>query len=335
MTPPSRSSRQTGPQLGVLLANVGSPAAPTTSAVRAYLREFLSDPAVVDAPRLRWWILLNLVILPLRAPRSARLYRAVWTPQGAPLVAITERQAAALRLDLTERLGRPVEVAVGMRYGSPPISAAVQRLVSAGCSRIVALPLFPQVSRSTVGTTVTAIEAAARDSAPGTVWRIVEGYADHGGYVAALAASARDAWSGTRPGHLVISFHGLPQRYADAGDPYPEQCRRTADALARALDLGPADWTLAYQSRFGREPWLEPATDEVLVELAGRDQAVDVVCPGFAADCLETLEEVAIRYRQVYEAAGGTAFRYIPALNDRPDHVAALADLVVQRLPRG
>jgi len=328
--PPPVTSR-----IGVLLTNVGSPAAPDTAAVRSYLGEFLADPMVVDAPRLPWWLVRNLIILPFRSPRSARLYQSIWTDDGSPLVAIGRRQAKALGEELSARFGGQVPVVAGMRYGEPSIAGAIDRLVRHGCRRVVVLPLFPQYSRTTVGTTVAAVEDAVRGSRPGLERRIVEGYPTHRSYIGALAASVREARAGGGAGHLVMSFHGLPQRYADAGDPYPEECRRTAAELARELGLDSAQWSLSFQSRFGREPWLLPATEELIVELAGRSaDGVDVLCPGFAADCLETLEEIAIRARESFEQAGGRGFRYISALNDRPDHITALADLVEDRLAR-
>jgi ferrochelatase len=322
-------------RVGILLTNVGSPSAPSPSAVRAYLREFLGDPMVVDAPRLPWWLLLNMIILPLRSPRSARLYRSIWTDVGSPLIAISHRQADALTRELSSRTGEDVPVVTAMRYGEPSMASSVIRLVQSGCRRVLVLPLFPQYSRTTVGTTAAAVEEVLRRSRPAFEWRIMTTYPTHPPYIRALAASVRETWRDDHRGHLLMSFHGLPQRYADAGDPYPLECRRTAAELARELGLDSSQWTLCFQSRFGREPWLLPATDAVVLERAGRSpDGVDVLCPGFAADCLETLEEIAIRARESYEKAGGRRFRYIPALNDRPDHIAALADLVEDRLAR-
>jgi ferrochelatase len=319
--------------IGILLTNVGSPAAPTTSAVRCYLREFLADPMVVDAPRVPWWLVRNLIILPFRSPRSARLYQEIWTEQGSPLVVLSTRLAAAVEAELRSRRDDVLRVDVGMRYGQPSIARAVRQLSGEGCRRLLVLPLFPQESRTTVGTTVAAAEHAVAACQTPLEWRTTRGYPEHAPYLRALAASAAEAWRSRRPAHLVISFHGLPQRYADAGDPYPQQCVATAHGLARELGLDSEQWTLSYQSRFGREPWLLPSTTEVLVELAGRGlDGVDVICPGFAADCLETLEEIAIGARRTYESAGGSGFRYLPALNDRPDHASALADLVEERI---
>jgi ferrochelatase len=320
-------------EIGILLTNVGSPERPTARAVRRYLREFLSDPLVVDAPRLIWLLVLNLVILPLRAPRSARLYRSIWTEEGSPLLVITRRLARALELEL-ERQGRAVPVVAAMRYGTPSLASGLSRLQRAGCSRILVLPLFPQYSRTTVGTTAAAVRRTAERAGSSIALRVVEGYADHPSYIDSLASSIGEARAERRTQvPLVLSFHGLPVRYVDAGDPYPSQCRATAELLAARLGMEPSEWHLCYQSRFGRERWLEPATDRILVRLGSDAVAgIDVACPGFAADCLETLEEVAVTGRRLYEDAGGRGFRYIPALNDRPDHVESLARIAAAEL---
>ncbi len=322
------------PCVGILLTNVGSPEAPTTRAVRRYLRQFLSDPMVVDAPRLRWLLILNLVILPLRAPRSARLYRSIWTDGGSPLLVTTRRQAAALERALEDRRRRKTPVVAAMRYGNPSLGHGLSQLQSLGCSRVLVLPLFPQFSRTTVGTTAVAVDTAVRGQPNPPQTRIIEGYAEDPGYIAALAASIDEArGDDPRSAPLVMSFHGLPTRYVQAGDPYPDQCRATAEATAARLGLQPSDWHLCYQSKIGREEWLGPATDETLARLGSAGAAgVDVVCPGFAADCLETVEEIAVTNRKVYEGAGGRGFRYIAALNERPDHVEALADLAASHL---
>jgi ferrochelatase len=322
------------PTVGVLLANLGSPAEPSPAALRTYLRQFLADPRVVDAPRLKWWLLRNLIIVPLRAPRSARLYRKIWTPQGSPLLVTTYRQAEALEQRLSQRLERAMPVAVGMRYGEPGIGAGLRMLRDAGCGRIVMLPLFPQYSGTT---TASSGDAAAREI---RTWhqlpdlRMVSGYHDHPTYIRALVNSVREAWSvDGEPERLLVSFHGLPQRYADAGDPYPQHCAETARLLASELDAEPDRWRMSFQSRFGREPWLEPFTDVQLRTWAEEGiRTVDVICPGFAADCLETLEEIAVASRQLFESAGGQHLRYIAALNDRPDHVEALSEIVINTM---
>jgi len=326
MTP---STEDPAPRPGILITNLGSPDRPTPRAVRRYLAEFLADPMVVDAPRAQWWLIRNLIILPFRSPRSARLYRSIWTPDGSPLLAISRRQAAALKREIEDRLGHRIPLALGMRYGRPSLKDGFDELVGDGCTEILVLPLYPQYSRTTVGTTVAALKAVANASLSAPSMRCIEGYATHQPYVSALAAAVREIISSDRPNHLIMSFHGLPQRYADAGDPYPEQCEATAQRLASELELRPDAWSLCYQSRFGREQWLEPAADRVLHRLGSRGtNNVAVVCPGFSADCLETLEEVAVGLRRLYNQSGGRGFAYVPALNDRPDHIRALADIL-------
>jgi len=317
-----------------MVANVGSPVAPTPRAVRAYLRRFLADPRVVELPRLRWWLLRNLVILPLRPRRSAELYRRIWTSDGSPLLLTADRQAAGLEAELGRRYGETVPVVPGMAYGRPFVAEALRDLRRRGCRRILILPLFPQYSATT---TASVFDAVAREL---STWRrvpelrMISDYHDHPAYIAALVASAEAAWrENGKPSRLLLSFHGLPVRYAAAGDPYPEQCRATATLLTEALDIESAHVVTGYQSRFGREPWLEPATDRLLKKWGAEGlEGLDVLCPGFAADCLETLEEIDITGRQVFEDAGGRAFQYISALNDRPEHIAALAEIVIGNL---
>jgi ferrochelatase len=308
------------PPTGLLCVNLGSPAAPTPAAVRAFLDEFLGDPLVVDANRLLWWGLRKLVILPLRAPRSARAYARVWSGEGAPLLANARRFAAALEREL----GPSFRVALAMRYGAPSIAAGVGALLGAGCRRIVLLPAFPQASRTTSGT----IEREARRvlaAHGGTALAVVPAHPDEPGYVAALAARVRAR--GAEPDHHVFSFHGLPVRLVQAGDPYRDHCERTARALARALGLPEQRWTLAYQSRFGREPWLEPDAAALVPALAAGGRRVRVTTPGFTADCLETLEELGLRLAAACAARGGE-LELVPCLNDDPAWVRAAAGLV-------
>ena len=319
---------------GVLLVNLGTPEAPTAAAVRRYLRQFLLDRRVVDAPRLPWWLLLNLVILPRRSPRSAALYREVWTPEGSPLLVTTERQASLVQASLSSRRKAPIPVVAGMRYGSPPVAERLRGLQQAGCPLLVILPLFPQYSATTVGSVFDAVAAELATWRRVPELRFISGYAADEGYLEALEASVRDHWKRHgRPSRLLLSFHGLPVRYTEAGDPYPAQCETTARLLAQRLGLDEGSWALAYQSRFGREPWLGPDTAEILEKWGGDGlESVDVLCPGFAADCLETLEEIAVTGRKRFLDAGGGTFRYVPALNVRSDHVDALASLVLRSL---
>jgi len=313
---------------GILLSNLGTPDAPTPPALRRYLREFLSDRRVIDLPRWKWWPILNLLVLTTRPKRSAALYRAVWTPEGSPLLVTGRALAAALARELS------LPVALGMRYGNPSIPSALDRLVAEGCDRVLLLPLYPQYAAATTASTFDAFFDALRARRDLPAVRTLHDYHDDALYIAALAGSAREVWQREGPPRrLLISFHGIPRRYADAGDPYPRQCEATARLLAAALGLSQDAWALSYQSRFGREEWLTPYTDETLRRWGGeRLDAVDVICPGFAADCLETLEEIDVENREIFRGAGGGAFRYIPALNARADHVAALAALARRHL---
>ncbi|WP_372694447.1 ferrochelatase [Immundisolibacter sp.] len=313
----------------MLLVNLGSPAAPEPGAIRRYLKQFLSDRRVVDLPPLLWQPILRGIVLNTRPRRSARLYQRIWTAEGSPLVVNTRRQAQALG----ERLaGQGVRVAFAMTYGTPSLADGLAQL--ADCRRIVVIPLFPQHSASTQGAVFDALAAALRGAMRLPMLRWVADFHDDPGYIAALAARVRVHWAAQGRGErLLMSFHGLPQRNVDRGDPYAAQCQRTAQLLAQALDLQPADWALAFQSRFGRARWLEPATDATLRAWGGQGLSrVDVICPGFVADCLETLEEIAIGGRQLFESAGGGELRYIAALNDTPDWLTALAAMAQAEL---
>jgi ferrochelatase len=322
------------PPAGVLLVNLGSPSAASAAAVRAYLREFLGDPRVVELPRFRWWLIRNLFVLPLRPFRSARLYRRIWSPEGSPLVITGRHQAADLEAELVGRLGRPIPVFTGMRYGRPSIGAALGVLRRRGCRRILVLPLFPQYSGATTGSAFDEVFNQLSRLRRVPELRTNTDYHDHPAYIGALASSVHEAWvEGGAPSRLLISFHGIPKRYAEGGDPYVEQCRATAALLAERLDLDAGRIVTAFQSRFGREPWVGPET-AMLLRQWGRDRldSLDVICPGFAADCLETLEEIAIAGAQTFGRSGGGRFRYIPALNRRTEHIAALAEIVIEQL---
>lgn len=317
------------PRVGVLLVNLGTPEAPTKKAIRAYLKEFLSDTRVVDVEPALWWPILNLIILNTRPRKLAAKYAAIWTAEGGPLVAIGKRQAAGLEQRLSARRGETVPVALAMRYGAPAIATAVAELEAQGARRIVLLPLFPQYSASTTAAVLDATFTALsqRRWLPELV--TINSYHDHPGYIAALASSVRAHWAAFGRGeHLLMSFHGIPQRYFDLGDPYFCHCQKTGRLLAEALQLTAAEWSLSFQSRFGKEPWIKPYTNEHLGVLAGRGvKTLDVIAPGFAADCLETLEEIAAEYHEDFAKLGG-ALRYVTALNDEGEHLDALADLV-------
>lgn len=303
----------------ILLVNLGTPSAPTARAVRRYLGEFLSDPRVVQIPRWLWWPLLHGVILPLRAGRVARKYAAIWLADGSPLAVYTRDLAAALQQRLPQ-----ARVAHAMRYGSPTIAGALTRLREAGATRVLVLPLYPQYSTTTTASVADALEGHTTLPA-----RMIADYHLDPDWIGAIAASIRTQWQQRgRGSHLVLSFHGLPQRLVDAGDPYALQCRASAGAIAAALGLDAEQWTLSYQSRFGRERWLQPSTQDVLDDLLARGiRAIDIACPGFAVDCLETLEEVAMMLAERVRERGGT-LHAIPCLNASTAHADALAVLL-------
>jgi len=284
----------------------------------------------VDLPRALWLPILYGVILTVRPRRSAALYRKIWTDEGSPLMAVSRRQQTGLQAALDAAAPDVFRVELAMRYGAPSIAAGLTALANTGCRRVLVLPLYPQYSSTTMASTFDALAAAlgARRDMPEL--RFVRDYHDNPDYIAALAASIEEDFERHgRPGRLLMSFHGIPKRYAESGDPYPEACRRTARLLADRLGLKDEDWAMSFQSRFGREEWMRPYTDETLAQLAREGvNDIAVVCPGFAADCLETLEEIAIQNRDVFLGAGGERYRYIPALNDRDDHIRMLAGLV-------
>lgn len=316
---------------GILLANLGTPDAPTPAAVRRYLAEFLWDSRVVEIPRLLWWLILHGVILRVRPAQSAHKYQTIWTADGSPLLAISRRQTAALAAELARRYPGPVRVALGMRYGNPSIAAALAELRDAGARRVLILPLYPQYSAATVASTFDAVAAELRHWRWLPELRLITHYHDHPGYLATLAESLRAARAETPGERLLFSFHGLPKRNLLLGDPYHCQCHKTARLVAERMGLRPDQWAVAFQSRFGRAEWLKPYTSALLADWGKAGvKSVDVVCPGFAADCLETLEEIALENRQIFLAAGGEQYRYLPALNDTPAHIDALAALIGQ-----
>lgn len=314
--------RQT--KTGILLANLGTPDAPTPEAVKRYLRQFLSDQRVVDTSPALWWPLLRGVILPLRAPRVAKLYQSIWMEDGSPLMVYSKAQQQAL----AQRLPN-TPVALGMSYGSPSLESAVDELLASGVEHIVVLPLYPQYSCSTVAAIWDELARilARKRGIPGVSF--IRDYADDSSYIDALAKSARDSFAQHgEPDLLLLSYHGIPQRYADEGDDYPQRCRDTTRELVSALGLPPEKVMMTFQSRFGREPWLTPYTDETLKMLAEKGtRHIQVMCPGFAADCLETLEEIAVQNREIFLEAGGKQYEYIPALNATPEHIEMMVNL--------
>ena len=324
----------TAAKTGVLLINLGSPEAPTPQAVRPYLDEFLQDPRVVEIPRALWWLILKLFILTTRPKASAARYAQVWTAEGSPLAVHTARQATMLQGYLGSRVRAPLVIDHAMRYGKRSIAAAIARLKSAGCDRILVVPLYPQYAASTTASACDAVYAALAKLRNQPAVRTLRHFHDDPGYIAALTQSVRDHWLAQgRADVLVMSFHGVPRRSLDLGDPYHCECHVTARLTAEALGLSPPQYRVTFQSRFGRAEWLRPYTTATLQELgAAHTRRVDVLCPGFVADCLETLEEIAIEGKGIFLKAGGSQFHYIPALNERDDWLHALTDLVAKNL---
>lgn len=320
------------PALGILLTNLGTPAAPTARAVKSFLAEFLADPRVVDLPRWLWLPVLYTIVLPARSRYAARAYARIWSEQGSPLLSYSERQAARLQERLANQ-SSAVAVALGMRYGQPSIRSALCRLRARGVRRILVLPLFPQYSAVTTASVFDAAAATLR------TWRVIPelrmsvGYHDHPPYIAAVAHGIRMAFDAHgAPDRLLFSFHGLPKDAVERGDPYGDQCRASARLIAESLGLERSLWQVAFQSRVGPRAWLGPYTMETLKDWGRAGvRSVQVVCPGFSADCLETLEEIEIRNRAAFLAAGGASFHYIPALNDTPQHIEVLSQLVAEQ----
>lgn len=327
MRPQTASAR-----VGVLFCNLGTPDAPTAQALRRYLAEFLWDRRVVEAPRPLWWLVLHGFILRFRPRRSARAYQRIWTDEGAPLLTITRQQAAALERSLEERHNPAIKVAVGMRYGNPSIAAGLEQLRDADCEKILVLPMFPQYSASTNASILDAVSNALKTERRIPELRMIRDFHDDPGYLDALAQSIRRHWeTHPRGDKLLFSFHGIPKRYAQKGDPYPGHCGQTALGVAKRLGLARDQWLVVFQSRFGPQRWLTPYADKTLEALPAQGvRHIDVICPGFSADCLETLDEMALENREVFLNAGGESYNYIPALNAHPDHITALRELVVR-----
>jgi ferrochelatase len=319
---------------GVLLINLGTPAAPTAFAIRRYLREFLSDRRVVEWPRLLWWPILHGFILPFRPRRLAHAYAKIWSADGSPLLVYSHRLAEALGQRLNQALDAEIPVALAMTYGEPSVASALEALERAHVRHLLVIPLYPQYSATTTGASLDALGRALDRRRWLPALRTVVGYHDEPAYLSALADSVRAHWrSQGRGDHLLISFHGLPARSLEQGDPYSCFCRKTGRLLAEALGLSSSDYTVVFQSRFGPGAWLQPYADERIVELArAQVRRLDVICPGFAADCLETLEEVALRYAALFRQHGGEVLRYIRALNDQPAQVELLATLASREL---
>jgi ferrochelatase len=323
-------NNQNGVVSGVLLVNLGTPEAPERKPVARFLREFLSDSRVVDLPRYLWLPLLNLVIVPFRAGRSAAAYRKIWWPDGSPLLVLTQRLVSRVR----STLGASMKVEMGMRYGNPSIHSGLDRLKKAGVAEVVVLPLYPQFSHTTTASIYDAVESALNDLDWRPALHCIEQYHEHPAWVDAVASSIRDFRQANGVAEqLIFSLHGIPRRYVEQGDPYQEQCEQSVKSIVAALGLADDEWMLTYQSRVGREPWLQPYTDQALKALGSQGtRHVQVVCPGFAVDCLETLEEIAMQNREFFEQAGGEKLEYIPALNCSDAHVGVMRTLATEQI---
>jgi len=324
----------TPPLTGVLLTNLGTPDAPTKGALRPYLKQFLSDPRVVEVPRLIWWMILHGIILNTRPARSAEAYSEVWTDRGSPLLYHLMDQVSGVQAKLEQSVGSHVMVRGAMRYGNPSIPSVLQDMFTAGIQRLVVLPLYPQYAGPTTGST---FDEVANDFV-GRRWlpdfRFIAQYGDDQGYINAIAQSVREHWAQHgQADKLVFSYHGSPRRYLDNGDPYHCHCHKTTRLVAEQLGLPAERYLTTFQSRFGREEWLKPYTDETLKELPGTGvKSLQILCPGFSADCLETIEEIGMENRDYFLEAGGERYEYIPCLNASDAHIEVLSGLVIREL---
>jgi ferrochelatase len=331
---PSDYSHDSISTTGVLITNLGTPDEPTPAAVRRYLKEFLWDPRVVEIPRPVWWLILHAFVLTTRPRKSAHAYTQIWSDDGSPLMAYAKRQRDDLQKSLDTHIKGPVKVALGMRYGNPSIASALEELRAVDAQRILVFPLYPQHSAATTASTLDAVTLTLEKWRRLPDLRFIAQYHDQPGYISALANSIRQFWDKhDKPERLLFSFHGMPRRTLMAGDPYHCQCQKTARLVAEQLGLDDDKWSVAFQSLFGREEWLRPYANETLQQLGKQGlKSVHVVCPGFSADCLETLEEMAMQNKEVFQQAGGGDYRYIPALNNDPEHISALTDIVMQNI---
>jgi len=336
LLPEPRYTHGSEEKTAILLINLGTPDAPTPTAVRRYLKEFLSDPRVVEIPRAIWWLILNGIILNVRPKKSAEKYGAIWTPDGSPLRVHTERQTKLLR-GFLGHAGHHVVVEYAMRYGHPSIPNTLERLKQEGCKRILLIPLYPQYSSSTTATALDVAVTWLRKVRNQPEVRTVRSFADNPGYIKALANSVHKHWTThgrpTSSYRLIMSFHGVPRYTLEKGDPYHCECHKTGRLLAESLNIAADQYQITFQSRFGRAEWLTPYTAQTLTEL-GRSgvERVDVICPGFTADCLETLEEIAMEGKTEFLKVGGREFRYIPCLNEQEDWIKALTELACNHL---
>ena len=328
------NDRQRHTRIGIIVTNLGTPDAPEPGALRKYLKQFLSDPRIVELPRLLWWFILHGVILNIRPKRSAANYKKIWTERGSPLLVHTRDLAEGLQAELGRRFSEDLTVDFAMRYGSPSIDDVLQSQLNSGVTNLLVLPLYPQYSCTTTGSTFDAVAAdfSQRRTLPGL--RFAGSYYRHPAFILALANKIRQHWQAHgRADKLIFSYHGEPRRYVDQGDPYQHECEETTRLVAQALALEEQEFMTAYQSRFGREEWLRPYLDETLKSVPQQGvKSIQIICPGFAVDCLETLDEIAMENRDTFMRSGGDRYEYIPCLNSDSEHIEALAAVISDQL---
>jgi ferrochelatase len=330
----SEFSHKQRDKIGVLITNLGTPDAPKKDDLKRYLREFLSDPRVVEVPRFLWWMILNLFILNVRPRRSAKAYSTVWTERGSPLLFHTKDQADALRIKLKSSYGENIVVEFAMRYGSPSVDSVIDKMLQQGVRKLLVLPLYPQYCASTTASTFDAVAASLAKKRLIPELRFINHYHDFPEYIQAVADKIRQHWTiNGRAEKLIFTYHGIPKRYLLNGDPYHCECYKTSRLLAENLGLNENEYLVSFQSRFGREEWLQPYTDKTLIELANQGiKSVQLVCPGFSADCLETIEEIDVENRDYFMNAGGTQYEYITALNADSSHIDMMEKLLEHHL---
>lgn len=320
--------------IGVLITNLGTPDAATPAALRKYLAEFLSDPRVIEVSKPIWWCILHGIILRTRPKKSAEAYEKVWTENGSPLLDISLKQFEGIKATLKEKTDLPIKVELAMRYGNPSIQSGLEKLRQANAQRLLVFPLYPQYSATTTASAFDAVITELSQWRHIPELRMINHYHDNPAYIDALANSIKEHWqTNSKPEKLIFSFHGLPKHYFLAGDPYHCECHKTARLVAEKLELGDDEWQVAFQSRFGPREWLKPYTDTTLKKLAKNGvKSINIICPGFSADCLETIEEIDMQNREFFTSAGGEQFSYIPALNYTPEHIELLSNIICQHL---
>ncbi|MBD3610390.1 MAG: ferrochelatase [Gammaproteobacteria bacterium] len=319
--------------VGILLTNLGTPDAPTTSALRRYLKQFLWDPRVVELPRVLWWLILHFIVLVFRPAKSARAYQSIWSKEGSPLLVISQRQREAVEKVLQAKYGDHIKVALGMRYGNPSIASALTTLQQHNATKIIVLPLYPQYSSATTGSTYDAVSQVMSRWRTVPELHFIDSYYDHDALISALANSVKQSGKLETSDKLIFSYHGMPEHTRRSGDPYYEHCQKTSQLLANKLGLGADQWLMTFQSRFGKAEWIKPYTDKTLMALPSEGvTSIAIMCPGFSADCLETLEEIQEENRDYFLAAGGKEYHYIPALNENDEHIACLSAIIARYL---